>query len=161
MVKLFNRFAHSAGPGVENIVGTVWSHLRGKVARRGLKNRRPGVQKRKPRGVKFRPPGGPSGASWAPGRPEEGALALLAGLRAPRGRFPTDSSSFPGDSSSLPGDSSCILASWGRLGPLLGRPRRLPARLRDTILGVCLERESERLQNLVLSLFSLIVDDCF
>ena len=40
---LFNRFAHSAGPGVENIVGTVWPHLRGKGARRGLKNRRPGV----------------------------------------------------------------------------------------------------------------------
>ena len=32
---LFNRFAHSAGPGVENIVGTVWPQLRGTGARRG------------------------------------------------------------------------------------------------------------------------------
>ena len=59
----------------------------------GVKNRRPGVQKRKPRGLNFAPRGQisppgefqmgfwtPPGASWAPGRPVEDALGGKGGV---------------------------------------------------------------------------------
>ena len=70
---LFNRFAHSAGPCVENIGGC-------EIDARGTKKGSPGGQISLPRGSNFAPRGvpdglpEPSGASWAPGRPEEGAL---------------------------------------------------------------------------------------
>ena len=57
-------------------------HLRAKVVRRRLKKATPGGPKKEAPGVKFRPPWGPkraSGASWAPGRPQEGALGGKGG----------------------------------------------------------------------------------
>ena len=60
-------------------------HLRGKEVRMALKKWFPGGRKRSPRGVKFRPPGGPKtvvsglwrppGASWAAGAAQEGVLS--------------------------------------------------------------------------------------
>ena len=58
---------HTAGPGLEKNAVTVWPHLRWKGAR--------GVQidargsKKEPRGP----------VSWAPGRPQEGALGINGG----------------------------------------------------------------------------------
>ena len=105
---LFNRFAHSAGPSCEAVSvdvacgcggergGAKWrcgsEMCRHSVAplawERGshdIKKLVPGGRKRSPRGVKFRPPGGPktvvSGlwrpprASWAAGAAQEGGLS--------------------------------------------------------------------------------------
>ena len=73
------------------IVGTAWPHLRAKVRRRRLKKATPAGPKKEAPGVKFDPPGvqfrvlgspkrgfwRPPGASWAPGRPQEGALGEI------------------------------------------------------------------------------------
>ena len=85
------------------IVGTVWPHLRAKVRRRRLKKATPAGPKKEAPGVKFDPPGvqfrvlgspkRPPGASWAPGRRQEGALRqkrsvgkLYGGLLGPSWR---------------------------------------------------------------------------
>ena len=63
MVGGFNRFAHSAGPGVEKDVGRLLSYLRGKWAPWGLKNQRFWTS----RGWNFASRGVPNGlpeASW-------------------------------------------------------------------------------------------------
>ena len=54
MIARFNRFAHSAGPGVEKDVGKLLSDLRGKWVPGGLTINVFGSP-----GVEFRPPGGP------------------------------------------------------------------------------------------------------
>ena len=52
---------------MEKYVGTVLPHLRGKGVRMTLKKLVPGGRKRSPRGVKFRPPGGPKTADLTRG----------------------------------------------------------------------------------------------
>ena len=108
---LFNRFAHSAGPGVENIVGTVWPQLRGKGARRGDEKSTPGGPKKEAPGIKFRPPGvkfrPPGSSKWASGL-LLGRLGRQVGLWrtlwAAKGEL-----------------ENCMEGSWDRLGALLAR----------------------------------------
>ena len=95
-------------------------------AGKGHENRRPWVPKGAPQ-VKFRPPGGPPGASWAPSRPQKGALGgkeefencmeghlgvLLARLGPILGRIPPPLG--------VPGE-----APGGHIWTFLGRPSRV------------------------------------
>ena len=127
----------------EIIVGTVWPHLRAKVRRRRLKKATPAGPKKEAPGGQIRPPRGsisrpgesqtgfwrPPGASWAPGRPQEGALGEKRAVGKLYGRFL--------------GPSSGLLAPLrpvsGRLSPPGGAPGMLREIIFGGILGTCLK----------------------
>ena len=128
-MRLFNRFAHSAGPGVEDIVGTVLTHLRGKGARRELKNRCPWVQKRKLRGSNF----APRGSNFAPGGLLEPSWGVLGARSPPRTEVVWLGDPFPEDRNCQNPTKvrQCVrfLPSWGAPVGVWGRlgPARLPS----------------------------------